>query len=674
MPKSLFRYPGGKSKKSILDKLWAKAPKEFSEYREPFVGGGGLFFDIPSTKCKKRWINDIDSNLIAVYDAFRNRPEAFISLCKAIEPQKAGETLTSSKPGGKEIYNARLKEVFDKFVADKDMDRALRYFFLNRTNWGGRVDYDRPSRLYYSNPQGWNIVKGDTLEKAAKHIKGARITNHCASILLKEPGKDVFIYCFPKDSKVKMANRTLKKIQNIEIGDKVLGGRTVKKVFCNHYNGKIVNIKIQGSPFMINITDDHPMMAIKKINSKQEKRNVEKLEKSIKLIDAGKLQIGDYLCVPVGCDNGNQWNWGFEPYKGDPYYGDKRKTKINKISFIQDDIKIANILGLYSAEGTASKYIVHFYFSVKEKEIIKKLCQDIEDVFNYKPVVYEKSPSDSVTTVAIHSVVISSFIRKWVKGKSRRCDIPNKRFSNKILEAPQKILFQILKSWLLGDGGFWNPGNGKGKVTGTSASYELALQMYDIALQCKLRPGFKKRQNCYDVYFSIADEIKKLGYDIESGKSRPQRKITNDYILSRITRISNIDFLGNVYNLHVDKDNLICVDGVMSHNCDPPYVVNSDLAKSSQLYANNFTEEDHIKLAGIIKQCKHNVLISYDDHKLIRELYLPKDGFHIFDEEWTYCGTSSSEDAGEDNKQKKVGKELLITNYEVEKETDLFEE
>ena len=191
----IFRYPGGKNKKSIQNKILARAPLFYSEYRECFAGGAGIFWAIDTNV--KRWINDLDEDLISVYLALRDRPAEFIQKCRKIKPPEKGEPLTSSRPGGKKIYNKRLKEVFDDFLTNPNTDVALKYFFMNRVNWAGRVDYTRPSRMYFSNPSGWNIVKKDTLEKASQLLKNVQITNESYERLLEEPGNDVFIYADP---------------------------------------------------------------------------------------------------------------------------------------------------------------------------------------------------------------------------------------------------------------------------------------------------------------------------------------------------------------------------------------------------------------------------------------------------------------------------------------------
>jgi len=204
---SVFRYPGGKTKRTIQSIILHYAPIEINEYREPFVGGGGIFFaldgetpyngiarELPTT----RWINDINPGLIAVYEALRDRPVEFIAQCKAIQSMQAGEPQAYPTEGssGKK-YNARLLEEFRKAVACRHTDPAFSYFFINRTVWGGRVNYDVPSRLYFSNPQGWNIVDTDRLEQAARHVSGVKITATDFELLLEEDGENVWIYCDP---------------------------------------------------------------------------------------------------------------------------------------------------------------------------------------------------------------------------------------------------------------------------------------------------------------------------------------------------------------------------------------------------------------------------------------------------------------------------------------------
>ena len=168
---SPFRYPGGKSRLSIAQLILGHAPAAYTEYAEPFVGGGGVFFAIPSHI--DRWINDRHPGLVAVYLALRDRPEQFIRRCREIP---AAESHQRGWARRKSYDDDHLRRVFEQF-RDRDCDdAALRYLFLNRTSILGRVNYAHRTRMYFSNPAGWNIIRTRRLEAAAARLKGTRIT------------------------------------------------------------------------------------------------------------------------------------------------------------------------------------------------------------------------------------------------------------------------------------------------------------------------------------------------------------------------------------------------------------------------------------------------------------------------------------------------------------------
>ena len=62
MIKSPLRYPGGKSR--AIPQIIKYLPANFSEYREPFVGGGSFFIYLKQNYPKLNiWINDLNQNL-----------------------------------------------------------------------------------------------------------------------------------------------------------------------------------------------------------------------------------------------------------------------------------------------------------------------------------------------------------------------------------------------------------------------------------------------------------------------------------------------------------------------------------------------------------------------------------------------------------------------------------
>lgn len=183
---SIFRYPGGKTKKQAKQWILDNAPGSYEEYREPFVGGGGIYFSID--KAKRRWINDKDEYLISVYEALKNDPEIFIAKCKAIPPYVAAR---------KDEERERLRKVFDEVAFNPETYKALRYFFVNRTVFAGRVNYERKSRLYFSKPEGWTAAVIDRLTDAAQLLRETKVTCDDYATLLSAPGENVWIYCDP---------------------------------------------------------------------------------------------------------------------------------------------------------------------------------------------------------------------------------------------------------------------------------------------------------------------------------------------------------------------------------------------------------------------------------------------------------------------------------------------
>jgi DNA adenine methylase len=83
---------------------------------------------------------------------------------------------------------------------------------------------------------------------------------------------------------------------------------------------------------------------------------------------------------------------------------------------------------------------------------------------------------------------------------------------------------------------------------------------------------------------------------------------------------------------------------------DPPYVMETNLSPSSKLYEFGFSLGDHRRLRDCVLRCRHKVLMTYDDHPLVRELYRE---LFVHEASWVYSGRAD----------RKIGRELIITNY-----------
>ncbi len=185
--RSPLRYPGGKAR---VAKFFAPYLPEHDDYREIFAGGAALFFYKP--KARRNWLNDLHPGLYALWTTLRDNYEAFADLCR----RQTGDL--------RELFRYWAFERRDLMAAhgrDHLLERAVQYYYLNRTVWGGRVVYDprRTSRLYFSNPEGWaNLEKKLAhLAQVSAKLQDTKITCDGYEICLADAGPRTFLYADP---------------------------------------------------------------------------------------------------------------------------------------------------------------------------------------------------------------------------------------------------------------------------------------------------------------------------------------------------------------------------------------------------------------------------------------------------------------------------------------------
>lgn len=173
---SPFRYAGGKfyARKLIL----AHVPNH-SAYIEPFAGGGSIFFAKPKVEYNN--LNDIDGELINVYLVIRDNPDELIYFLKKrleIEsefPQNYTQSILYGDPlpATKELHNFFKNE----FSPQNQIERAGRWFYLNRTSYSGIMNtqnmYWGYGDKYSMQPKNWaqNIIRTNT------KLQGVEISN-----------------------------------------------------------------------------------------------------------------------------------------------------------------------------------------------------------------------------------------------------------------------------------------------------------------------------------------------------------------------------------------------------------------------------------------------------------------------------------------------------------------
>lgn len=123
--------------------------------------------------------------------------------------------------------------------------------------------------------------------------------------------------CFEEDAFVTMSDYTVKKIKDVNVGDKVITHanniQEVVKTYIRNHEGEILEINAKGSPGKIRCTPEHPLLGIvfEDVDLEKLKKNgskyyfdKKKYNKGLQWVEAKNLKRGDILVVP----RSTSWN------------------------------------------------------------------------------------------------------------------------------------------------------------------------------------------------------------------------------------------------------------------------------------------------------------------------------------------------------------------------------
>ena len=179
MIRTPLRYPGGKSRalKTILPLVPA-----FSEFREPFIGGGSVFLALKQQSSDAAfWMNDLNPELYHFWQALRDCPDALVAGVQRVRDEETdGRTL-----------HRRLKGT----VPTDNLARAVRFFVLNRITFSGTVEAGGYSQGAFEKRFTQSSI--ERLTAVAPLLQKTTITNTDFEEVVAAPGENVFIFLDP---------------------------------------------------------------------------------------------------------------------------------------------------------------------------------------------------------------------------------------------------------------------------------------------------------------------------------------------------------------------------------------------------------------------------------------------------------------------------------------------
>ena len=154
MSKPLFIWAGGKRKMiKHYDKILPKPVTGVSieEYVEPFFGGGGMFVHMMNKyKPKRVYINDINKDVMSIYQCVKDNYEEFIERVEELEK----EYIPKDKEGRRKFFfDVRHAHAFDYEGWSKPYESGTLYFLM-KTAFNGIYQINKNTNNRYGTPCG----------------------------------------------------------------------------------------------------------------------------------------------------------------------------------------------------------------------------------------------------------------------------------------------------------------------------------------------------------------------------------------------------------------------------------------------------------------------------------------------------------------------------------------
>jgi len=165
-------------------------------------------------------------------------------------------------------------------------------------------------------------------------------------------------------------------------------------------------------------------------------------------------------------------------------------------------------------------------------------------------------------------------------------------------------------------------------------------------------------------YYTVKNSFNRIPTNAFSTHSDWDTKLIKELEFSRMkldgATIENLDFK-TLIERHSPREGDF-------YYLDPPYIVTE---KRKDYYRNVLNRDKHIELKESVDIIDDNggyVMISYDDHEVVRDLY--SDRYHMNTIDTKYVGTMSDNNGRFSRDEIKT--ELLITNYKIIGQEELF--
>ncbi|MDD4804017.1 MAG: LAGLIDADG family homing endonuclease [Candidatus Pacebacteria bacterium] len=461
-----------------------------------------------------------------------------------------------------------------------------------------------PDVMYYKYASTESADWDEEKEKEfLKHYKGGKDSPQWKNLV-----------CLPKGQMVVVPNG-LKDISEIEVGDLVLTHKNrfkkVTETFKREYSGNINIINQSYDDNLLITTDNHPISCRKKKTRRTLKTNT---YEELKFIEAKNIEKNDKIqfanieiekekltfTLPdfpyrgvVKRANRNKWHCNIGYNNKLLHLGDYNTPELAALRYnveswklfkeegffnnidntIDIDEEIMYALGLYTAEGSTTKYHVCYSLHMKEIDFVDKLNK----FFKRTPHI-SHSKIDKSMQVVYGNKVLAKLFKTLIPGVAH-----TKYINFNIYSLDDKLKIAFLRGYFDGDG-CTNFNKGELCYKSSTASINLAYQLRLLLRSLKINTSLntikegktkirdkeynRKKQYALSIYGYWAYELAYLFGDRMTNEfnKKLQSKSCFEFFSNVISNKTEY-FKGTVYNIEVEEDNSYTVFDSVVHNC-----------------------------------------------------------------------------------------------------------
>lgn len=412
--------------------------------------------------------------------------------------------------------------------------------------------------------------------------------------------------CFPAGTPILMADGTEKPIESVQVGDLVCThrntARRVLRTMQRAYTGETTTFRGRGMRGAITTTAEHPILVVR--NGSTNRRYPDKYTPGVTAwVKAADLTATDRVLLPYGVrvdgvdppviDLADHvpnrrvklLNGGYRQTVGETQVQDyySKRALPRRVLF---DVRLARLIGLYLAEGSADWYKdrphkLTWTFGGDENHFAAEVVALLHELFGLPAIVDRPKDKDTVIRVVCRSATLTRLFSSLCGLTAYHKHVPTIAFT-----APATVKLALIRGWMDGDGSIRvgaHRQNAKWKTAsarGTTASVRLAREMQRLSALVGVMSSVTVRKKA-DHQRVASNDVNYNGEELftiypEHRPTDPGRTDRSGITFHRtehgfvvhvrdLQRASVTDL--PVYNIEVEEEHTYVANGVAVHNC-----------------------------------------------------------------------------------------------------------